>query len=188
MLERQIAALGGLPVVLKLGGEGGNGTLLLETWPGLLSTLDSCAARGLDAELVQFIPDAMHWRVVVAGGRAVAVYTNPVRPRDFRSSPSTDPGDYADRVEPALADLAVRATLALGVDFSGVDVLRDRAGVDWVLEVNCPCFFPQAQIVAGIDVAGAIVDALIEKVSTFPRSTNREHEGTKTTKEHEGKN
>jgi hypothetical protein len=37
---RHVEALGGLPVVVKLGGEAGRGTLVLDSWPALFSFFD----------------------------------------------------------------------------------------------------------------------------------------------------
>jgi glutathione synthase/RimK-type ligase-like ATP-grasp enzyme len=122
--------------------------------------MDFCVDHGLVPALSRFIENAMHWRVVVVGGRAVASYPNPVKEDDFRSKPSADPADYRSEVEPSLAGLACAATAALGITFSGVDVLRAPGRADCVLEVNFPCYFPKAQLMAGIDVAGAMVDDL----------------------------
>src|SRR5262245_13019251 len=160
VLDRYIDRLGGFPIVASLGGEGGRGTLWLDSRPSLYSTMEFCTDHGLVPALSAFVPDAMHWRVVVVGGKAVASYPNPVRPDDFRSRPSSDPAAYRSDVEESLATLACAATAALGITFSGVDVLRAPGRSDCVLEVNFPCYFPKAQLMAGIDVAGAIVDAL----------------------------
>ncbi len=161
VLDRYIDRLGGFPIVASLGGEGGRGTLLLDSRAAFYSTLEFCADHGLVPALSALVPDAMHWRIVVVGGKAIASFPNPVKPDDFRSKPSSDPAAYRSDVEEPLARLACAATAALGITFSGVDVLRAPGRDDVVLEVNFPCYFPKAQLMAGIDVAGAMVDALV---------------------------
>lgn len=165
-LDAYAARLGGYPIVAGLGGEGGRGTLRFDSSASFYAGMDFCVDHGLIPALSAFVPDAMHWRVVVVGGRAVAGYKNPVKPGDFRSKPSADPADYTSEVEPALAQLACAAAAASDVEMAGVDILRAPGRADVVLEANFPCYFPKAQLVAGIDVAGAIVDALAAKART----------------------
>jgi hypothetical protein len=40
LLQRHVEALGGFPVVVKLGGEAGRGTMLFDSWPALFSFFD----------------------------------------------------------------------------------------------------------------------------------------------------
>ncbi len=164
VLDGYVDRLGGFPIVANLGGEGGRGTLRFDSSEALYSTIDFCSDHGLVPALSAFVPGAMHWRVVVVGGQAVACYRNPVKAGDFRSAPSTDAADYSAQVEPALAALACAAAVAVGVDFAGVDILRAPGRPDCVLEANSPCYFPKAQLMSGIDVAGAIVESLVRKV------------------------
>ena len=48
-------------------------------------------------------------------------------------------------------------------EFGGVDLLRHPGGRWYLLEVNMPCYYPHAQEVAGVDIAGAMVDHLHAK-------------------------
>ena len=163
-LRETVDRLGGLPVVVKVGGfEGGVGVLVLDTWRGLFSTLDYLWATHAFAVLATFVPDAVHWRVVVVGDRAVAAYRNLPAHDDFRTYASADPDDYTGEPQAALAALAVGAARALRYELVGVDILEHPSGRLYLLEANFPCYFAQAQLVAGIDVAGAMVDHLLAK-------------------------
>lgn len=165
-LRRAVEWAGGLPVVLKgMGSEGGVGVVRVDTMAGLFSTVDLALAQGMEPELCEYVADALHWRLVVVGDRVVAAYPNPTMCDDFRSAPSEDPAEYRAGAPAGLAEVAVRAVAAFGVDFGGVDVLVDGAGRAWVLEVNSPCYYPQAQEMAGIDVAGAMVDHLLARAA-----------------------
>jgi hypothetical protein len=161
-LARIVRGLGGLPVVVRAdGGEGGQRVSRADSMPALLSLVDLLLSLGVAPRLVSFVPDAMHVRCVVVAGRAVATYENPVRAGDFRSSPSEDPAAYVSLPDDDVAALSVRACDVLGVDLGGVDVLRHPSGRLYLLEVNTPCYFPQAERF-GADVAGPLVDALLE--------------------------
>jgi glutathione synthase/RimK-type ligase-like ATP-grasp enzyme len=62
-----------------------------------------------------------------------------------------------------VTEAALAAVMAELLEFAGVDVPEDPGGRPWVLQANFPCYFPQAQLVAGVDVAGAMVEFLVAK-------------------------
>lgn len=163
-LRQQVAALGGLPVVVKLPGwSRGVGTMRADSFATVFSLLDILLAQGQVPSLLAYVPDAVHWRVTVVGTRAVAMYRNVMEPDDFRTSASTDPRDVTADPPAAIADLAVRAVAAQRLEFGGVDILEHASGRLYLLEANFPCYFAHAQTVANIDVAGAMLDHLIAK-------------------------
>jgi hypothetical protein len=163
-----IDRLGGLPVILKVGGyEGGVGVVLLDSWRSACSTLDYVWATGVVPLLSAYVPDAVHWRVVVVGDRAVAAYENHLREDDFRSEASSEADDYTDGPAEDLAEIALGAARALRRELVGVDILEHPSGRLYLLEANFPCYYPQAQLVAGIDIAGAMVDHLLSKATTL---------------------
>lgn len=161
-LRRSVELLGGLPVVLKTGGEGGIGVMRADSWPALHSLVDYLRSQGVAPWLQTYIPDAEHWRVVVVGDRGVAGYRNDLLADDFRSTPSDDPSAYT-LPAPAAVAIAVAAVRVTHREFGGVDLLRHRSGRWYLLEVNTPCYYPHAQQVAGVDIAGAMVDHLHAK-------------------------
>lgn len=164
MLRRQAERLGGFPVVVKvLGRSSGVGVMLAESMASLKSIVDFVLAQGHNPLLCQFIADALHWRVIVLGGRAIASYRNKRVPDDFRSTGSNRREDF-DAVPPSqVVEAAVRATRGSGLEFAGVDVLEDPDGKAWFLEANFPTYYPQAQLYGGVDIAGQMVDYLAEK-------------------------
>jgi RimK family alpha-L-glutamate ligase len=102
------------------------------------------------------------WRVLVAGGRAVAAMRRDSAhwvhnvARGARCEPqSLDTGDG-----PALARLAVAATAALEMDYAGVDLVPTREG-PLVLEVNGVAAWQGLQRVTPVDIAAALVDDLL---------------------------
>jgi glutathione synthase/RimK-type ligase-like ATP-grasp enzyme len=113
--------------------------------------------------LVAYVADAVSWRVVVVGGRAVAACRNAVGADDFRSHSTEAAADHTANPPRAIARLAVRAVRALRLEFGGVDILAAPDGRLWLLESNFPCYFAHAWDIGGIDVAGAMVAHLMAK-------------------------
>ena len=164
LLRRQVERVGGFPVVLKvLGRSSGIGVMLAESMASLRSIADYAIAIGHNPLLCQYIRDALHWRIIVLGGQAIASYRNPRDEDDFRSHGGTRPEDFATRPPQAVIDTALRAVPTLGLEFAGVDVLEDTAGQAWFLEANFPCYYPHAQLHGGVDIAGRMVDFLLTK-------------------------
>lgn len=163
-LRSAVDRLGGFPVVVKvMGGSGGIGVMTATTLPALFSLVDYLSNLGVTPYLMAYVDSAVHWRVVVVGDRAVAAYRNTPEPDDFRTYAGNALDDYFSEVRADLADIAVRSVHAVHRETGGVDILEHPSGRLYLLEANFPCYFPQAQLVAGIDIAGAMVDHLVAK-------------------------
>lgn len=163
VLRGHVERLGGLPVVVKiLGGSGGLGVIKVDAWPTLFSVIEYAVSLGNQPLVQAFVPDAVHWRCVVVGSRVVAAYRNVQLQDDFRTYGSSDPADVC-APPPGMAEVAVRAVACLELEHGGVDVLETPDGRHLVLEANFPCYFPHAQLVSGVDVAGAMVEHLLRK-------------------------
>lgn len=174
ILRGYVERLGGFPVVVKfLGRSRGLGVLRADSPAALFSLIDFALDQGASPLLCSYIADAVHWRLVVIGPRVVAAYRNLQEEDDFRTYASSDERDYTTRVSPRLRRLAVHATQALGLEMGGVDVLEDRQGRLYVLEVNFPSYFAQAQLVAGVDVAGTMLDYLLAKAERLESEGGR---------------
>lgn len=166
LVQRQAERVGGFPVVVKiLGRSAGIGTMLAESPASLQSLVEFALAQGHSPLLCQFIPDAIHWRVIVLGTAAIACYRNKRLPGDFRSCATSEPADLHAKPSAQIVEMAVRAADTYQLEFAGVDVLEDVSGLPWFLEANFPCYFPHAQLHGGIDIAGAMVDFLVAKTA-----------------------
>jgi RimK family alpha-L-glutamate ligase len=60
--------------------------------------------------------------------------------------------------------LAIRAAAAVGAEYAGVDLLTDRDGRTYVLEVNGIPGWKGLQEATGLDVAGELIDYLSSHV------------------------
>ncbi len=101
------------------------------------------------------------WRVFVVGGRAVATMRRHGKSwiNNVAQGASCEPNDRDDE----LAVLAERATRALGLDYSGVDLMRDHEGNAYVIEVNGIPAWKGLQSVTPVNIAQCLMDDLIER-------------------------
>ncbi len=104
-------------------------------------------------------------RVFVVGGRTLAAIERRAPAGEWRTNVSRGGSAHAFELPPAWQQLAVRAAAAVGADYAGVDLLPSREGQVFVLEVNGIPAWQGLQHATGLDVAGAIVDHLLCRVS-----------------------
>jgi len=103
-------------------------------------------------------------RVFVVGGKVLGAIERRSRDGDWRTNVARGGSALPFELPDAWADLALRAAAAVGADYAGVDLLPSRDGRIFVLEVNGIPGWQGLQQATGIDVAGAIVEQLSERV------------------------
>jgi hypothetical protein len=173
LLNLIVDELGGFPVVVKVpGGSGGIGVMRADSMPALKSLLEFLLAKGVLPFVSSYVPDAVCWRVIVVGDRALVACRNPVPDGDFRSRQSSRKEDYFSEVSADIASLAINAVKSLRIEFGGIDLLEHQSGRLYLLEVNFPCYFAPADLVGGLDVSGALIDYMLAK----HRDTKRLHQ------------
>jgi ribosomal protein S6--L-glutamate ligase len=161
-IEQAVAAVGGLPVVVKLSqGTQGRGVLLVSSQYGLTSIFEAMRPYR-EALLVQeYIAEAegRDTRIIVVGGRCVAAMVRSAAPGNFRSN--LHQGGTAVPVEPdgQSQALAVQAAQTLGLGVGGVDILQSARG-PLLLEVNSSPGLEGIERTTGVDVAREIVTYL----------------------------
>jgi hypothetical protein len=164
LLDHWVEQLGGFPVVVKLMGYSrGLGVMRADSSEALYSLVDYMTAENKTPLLASFVEDAVHWRLIVVGNRIAAGYRNRKDYNDFRTYADSDPDDFTQPIRPELAEVGRRAVETLRYEFGGVDVLEHPSGRLYLLESNFPCYFATPQEIVGTDVAGAMLDHLIEK-------------------------
>jgi ribosomal protein S6--L-glutamate ligase len=137
-LESTLEAFGGPPAILKLlRGMQGAGVMLAESREAAESSMDTVWALGHDVLVQKFIRECRgrDLRVLTVGGEVVAAMRRVAREGDFRSNIHRGGAGIRTDVAPAVADLALRAARAVGLDIAGVDILEADSG-SLVLEVN----------------------------------------------------
>jgi ribosomal protein S6--L-glutamate ligase len=103
-------------------------------------------------------------RVFVVGGRVLGAIERRAADGDWRTNVSRGGSARAIDLPAEWTAVALRAAAAIGTDYAGVDLLPTRDGAVFVLEVNGIPGWQGLQRATGIDVAGAVVDHLVERV------------------------
>lgn len=166
LLARYVNKLDNFPIIVKVaGGCHGLGVIKADSMQSLSSIVDHFVANDDKCVLRKYIPHTKQGRIIVVGDKVVGSHENSVG-NDFRSNV----GEKKDRVWEAkeysedIQDMAVQAVNSLGLEFGGVDILFDKeSGTPYIAEVNTPCQFELTQELTGIDIAGIMVDYLVEK-------------------------
>jgi ribosomal protein S6--L-glutamate ligase len=163
-IDGVISLAGGTPLVVKLiEGTQGVGVILAETKKAAQAVIE--AFRGLNANILvqEFIKEAggSDVRCFVVGGKVVASMKRQAGPGEFRSN--LHRGGTAEKVKllPEERSTAVRAARTMGLNISGVDVLRSNHGAV-VMEVNSSPGLEGIEKSTGVDVAAKIIE-FIEK-------------------------
>ncbi len=161
-IDGLIDVVGGSPLIVKLlEGTQGVGVVLAETKKAAESVI--AAFRQLDANILvqQFVKEARgaDIRAFVIGNRVVAAMERRAAPGEFRSNLHRGGSASAIKLTPAERRTAVKAAKTLGLNVSGVDMLRSDHG-PLVIEVNSSPGLEGIEKATGIDVAGAVVEFL----------------------------
>ena len=103
---------------------------------------------------------AMAYRLVVVGEHVVAA----------EAQAQTAGGDNWRVVKPSLGAvaMALKAARLMRVEFGGVDLLEDQDGRLVLVALDYPCDFAAQQARSGVDIAGAMVDYLVNKCGQSP--------------------
>jgi RimK family alpha-L-glutamate ligase len=113
--------------------------------------------------LQRYLPTGTHTfhdhRLFVCAGQVVAAMTR--QAENWVTNVRLGAQPLAFSPDPELIDLAVRATACVGADYAGVDLLVDREGTPWVLEVNSMPGWKGLQRVAPGSIAGHIVAGVL---------------------------
>jgi ribosomal protein S6--L-glutamate ligase len=99
-------------------------------------------------------------RVLVLDGRVLGGMRR-VSDGDFRTNVSREGRGEAHVVTDQEAEWALRAAAATGARFAGIDILYDRDGNGFVIEVNAVPGWRAFEKVTGMDVARAVIEAVL---------------------------
>jgi RimK family alpha-L-glutamate ligase len=107
-------------------------------------------------------------RVFVVGGTVLGAIERRAPHGEWRTNVSRGGSPRPVELPAAWEQLALRAAAAVGADYAGVDLLPSREGAVFVLEVNGIPGWHGLQQATGLDVAGAIVEHLVGRMSGRP--------------------
>ncbi|MCG6872915.1 MAG: 30S ribosomal protein S6--L-glutamate ligase [Gammaproteobacteria bacterium] len=172
-----IKLVNGAPLVLKLlEGTQGKGVVLAETHKAAESVID--AFRELNANFLvqEFIKEAggSDIRALVIGEKVVAAMQRQAKEGEFRSNLHRGGTAKLVKLTPEERSTAVRAARKMGLNVSGVDLLRSNHG-PVVMEVNSSPGLGGIEEATGKDVANLVIE-FIEK-NAKPHHTRTRGQG-----------
>jgi len=169
-IDSAVKRVGGYPVIVKIPvGSLGKGVAIVESRRSLLSSLDIfwASSAGRKSLLIQeYVEEAngCDIRVFVVGDKIIASMQRTAKEGEFRSNMKLGGKGSLVELTHREIEMALDATKALNLDVAGVDILRTKHG-PVVMEMNANPGLKGIIEVTGVDVAGAIVDAAVAKVS-----------------------
>jgi ribosomal protein S6--L-glutamate ligase len=157
--EEVINEVGGVPVVIKLlEGTQGMGVILAETTASAKSIIEAFSAANVNIMVQEFIREAgaTDVRAFVIDGQVVAAVKRVGKIGEFRSN--LHRGGRAEPTELSEDEraTAIHSAAILGLNVSGVDMLRSSRG-PMVMEVNSSPGLEGVESATGIDVADKII-------------------------------
>ncbi len=163
-VEQAVDIVGGLPVVVKVTqGTQGDGVFLRHTAFEVRNLVQGLLMTGKSVLVQEYIAEShgKDIRALVVGDRVVACMRRRARGREFRSNYHLNGTVENVDLPPRYAEAACRAARVLGLNIAGVDLLEGNDG-PLVLEVNSSPGLEGIEKASGVNVAGAIVDYVME--------------------------
>lgn len=165
LLKNYVDYLGGFPIIIKAtGSTRGIGTMKIDSWQNLVSTVDYLITTGDKFILRQFIKAKSGCRLMVLGNEVIAGADFEMNKDDFRNAVDLTQVNYTKRSYPeTINQTAIKATHLANVEFGGVDFLEDEKGNFYLLEVNFPTGFSGLIDVCGVNIPYKMVEYLKKK-------------------------
>jgi ribosomal protein S6--L-glutamate ligase len=132
-----ITKVGGLPAVGKLlQGSQGKGVFILETPVAANTALESLYKLDVGLKLQKFIDaGSKDIRAIVVKNKVVVAMERTGK-KDFRANISQGGAGRKVTLSEEDQEICVKASQAVNLDFSGVDILKGKDGKTYVIEVN----------------------------------------------------
>lgn len=170
-----IERVGGAPVIIKLlEGTQGVGVILADSLKIAEAIIETLQSTKQNVLIQKFVSESAgkDIRAFVVGDQVIAAMRRKAQGQEFRSNVhrggSTEMVELTERYERT----AVRAAQIMGLQIAGVDMLETSSGPQ-VMEVNSSPGLEGIEAASGVDVAGKIVDYVIERVQ-FPEMDIRQ--------------
>jgi len=168
-LEDAVNHLGGYPLMLKFfHGTQGTGVVYVSCYEMLSALVDSYWALGANIFLQPYVKESCGEtiRVLIVHGEVLATVRMIPGKGDFRSNYKKGGTLVAEKADPSVVTLAERASKAMGLIFTGVDILETDKG-PMVLEVNSSPGVESIEKILKIDLAEPVFEALLRNVESW---------------------
>jgi ribosomal protein S6--L-glutamate ligase len=165
-VEEAVQRIGQYPLILKsASGTQGKGVIFVQDKKTLSSIMDLLLAQSGEEYLIQqYVKEAKgkDIRVFIVGGKIIAAMERIAKKGEFRSNFHLGGKVKITSLTPEEQQIALKAAKVIGIEVSGVDILRTKEGPK-VIEVNSNPGLEGITKATNIDVAGAIINYSITK-------------------------
>jgi RimK family alpha-L-glutamate ligase len=158
-VAKMVRLVGGPPVILKLvSGTHGMGVMLGRDIDEIQASLETVWALNETLLIQEYVRDSAgsDIRVLVVGGRALGAMRRTAKLGRFRANVHQGASVEEYPLDDDLEWLALRATESMGLEISGVDVVKGARGYS-VIEVNSAPGFEGFELATGRNVAAEIL-------------------------------
>ena len=167
--------IGEAPVVIKLlEGTQGLGVMLAETNKAAKSVVEAFESMKTRIILQEFIEEAggSDIRAFIVNGEVVGAMKRTGKEGEFRSNLHRGGQANVIKLSRAEKSTALKAANSMGLAIAGVDMLQSKRG-PLVLEVNSSPGLEGIEKATGVDIAGKIIDYIIEATSRKRKPKDR---------------
>jgi ribosomal protein S6--L-glutamate ligase len=164
-----IERVGGAPVVIKLlEGTQGIGVILAPEEKVAEAIIETLHSTNQNVLIQRFVSESRgrDIRALVVGDRVVAAMRRTATGDEFRSNVHRGGAVEPVELSPDFEEAAVRSAQIMGLKVAGVDMLEGADG-PLVMEVNSSPGLQGIETATRLDVAGAIIDHIADRVA-FP--------------------
>lgn len=128
----------GLPAIAKLlQGSQGVGVNILETPLATNTMLESFSKSNIDLKIQKFIKaNGKDIRAIVVGDSVSVAMERTANKGDFRANISKNGSGRKVELSDEDKEICIRSAKAVGLEFAGVDIMKDSEGKTYVVEVN----------------------------------------------------
>ncbi len=114
----------------------------------------------------KYLPTRWDIRVIVMGGKAIGAMRRSAVGKEFRSNYSLGGAVEKWQLSDRDKELAEKVARVCSLDYGGVDIMKDESDKSYILEVNRQCQFKGFEESTGVNVAGKVVEMMIEGVGS----------------------
>jgi RimK family alpha-L-glutamate ligase len=111
----------------------------------------------------KYLPTRWDIRVIVVEGKAIGGMKRSAVGEEFRSNFSLGGDVEKWELSDDEKNLAEKVAKVCGLDYGGVDIMKDEKGNNYILEINRQCQFQGFEKSTQINVARAVVEMIKEK-------------------------
>ncbi|TAE04214.1 MAG: RimK family alpha-L-glutamate ligase, partial [Bacteroidetes bacterium] len=167
--------IGGLPCLMKIVTGGlGKGVQILETYSAAKSNMETIAYRFKSSILLQklIVQDSKtitDMRLWVVGGKVIATTVRSHNDGDFQSDFAFSQTERNIKITAEERKMAIKVAKILKLDICGVDIMRDKDGVPYVLEVSANPSLSGITSESEVDISSKILDFIEKKVAKIKK-------------------